>query len=192
MSFVDWEQHLEEHNVDTCMLARGVLIKVHSETNHSSVLQCVFDSRTGLAVLRQPWLCTEIKERRHWDISSRERFDMLRDFVNFGLEHWGSDARVHIVVCVCVCVCVHHLVASLSHSLPCPPGRQHDTPIPAGVAQLLVPVRRRPPQRHCVNSGHSTDTHAHPCCAFVHQLCACWLVGAPASELERPSACLCM
>lgn len=46
MSFVDWEQHLEEHNVDTCMLARGVLIKVHSETNHSSVLQCVFDSRT--------------------------------------------------------------------------------------------------------------------------------------------------
>lgn len=104
----------------------------------------------------------------------------------------GDPTHGYTLWFVCVCVCVHHLVASLSHSLPCPPGRQHDTPIPAGVAQLLVPVRRRPPQRHCVNSGHSTDTHAHPCCAFVHQLCACWLVGAPASELERPSACLCM
>ena len=26
-----------------------------------------------------------------WDISSGERLDILRNFTNYGLEHWGSD-----------------------------------------------------------------------------------------------------
>ena len=66
----NWEEaeaHFSRNSISSLMLARGAIIK--------------------------PWLFTEIKEKRTWDISSHERMGILKEFVDNGLEHWGSDAQ---------------------------------------------------------------------------------------------------
>ena len=48
----DYWEKMEQTGVDGVMVGRGALIK--------------------------PWIFTEIKERREWDISSRERLELVR------------------------------------------------------------------------------------------------------------------
>lgn len=47
----------------------------------------------GRGALIKPWLFKEIKEQKHYDPSSKERFEMLQKYMNYGLEHWGSDTK---------------------------------------------------------------------------------------------------
>ncbi|KAK6588743.1 hypothetical protein RS030_2308 [Cryptosporidium xiaoi] len=67
LTYNDYQRHIQNDLVDSVMIGRGALLK--------------------------PWIFTEIKENRNWDISSNERLDILKQFVDFGLEHWGSDKR---------------------------------------------------------------------------------------------------
>ncbi|XP_055542213.1 tRNA-dihydrouridine(47) synthase [NAD(P)(+)]-like [Wyeomyia smithii] len=47
----------------------------------------------GRGALIKPWVFQEIKEQKTLDPSSSERLEMLKRYVNYGLEHWGSDTK---------------------------------------------------------------------------------------------------
>ncbi|KAJ3011806.1 UNVERIFIED_CONTAM: tRNA-dihydrouridine(47) synthase [NAD(P)(+)]-like protein [Siphonaria sp. JEL0065] len=47
----------------------------------------------GRGALIKPWIFEEINEKKIWDISGRERFDIFKKFAEYGLEHWGSDTK---------------------------------------------------------------------------------------------------
>lgn len=63
-TFEDYNRHTN-NGVDGVLIARGALVK--------------------------PWIFTEIKEQRHWDISATERLEILKRYCQYGMEHFGSD-----------------------------------------------------------------------------------------------------
>ena len=64
--YTDFEKAIEK-GVCSVAIARGALVK--------------------------PWIFKEIKEKIDYDISSSERIDILREYAEYGLTHWGSDEK---------------------------------------------------------------------------------------------------
>ena len=65
LSHVDYNTQLTHAGVDSCMIARGALIK--------------------------PWIFEEIATNQYLDKSASERLGYIEQFVRNGLEYWGSD-----------------------------------------------------------------------------------------------------
>jgi tRNA-dihydrouridine synthase 3 len=97
-SFEDYEEIVKGSDVTTTMIARGALVKPWSvRGNREDSGRPSYVSKADGVMLCTMSLSsrifTEIKERRHWDISASERLDLLRDFVRYGHEHFGTDTR---------------------------------------------------------------------------------------------------
>ncbi|XP_045768207.1 tRNA-dihydrouridine(47) synthase [NAD(P)(+)]-like [Maniola jurtina] len=91
----DWEY------IETCAKAaapcplygNGDILSYEDYKHRREIAPTVQGVMIGRGALIKPWIFTEIKEQKLWDISSNERLDNIRKFTNFGLEHWGSDTQ---------------------------------------------------------------------------------------------------
>ena len=64
-SYEHYNEHVAHAGVDTCMVARGALMK--------------------------PWIFEEIEQGQYLDKSSSQRLEYVEKFCRYGLEAWGSD-----------------------------------------------------------------------------------------------------
>lgn len=91
----DWEY------VETCAKAaapcpvfgNGDILCYEDYAERRKLAPTVQGVMIGRGALIKPWIFTEIKEQKVWDIRSSERFDILKKYTNYGLEHWGSDTQ---------------------------------------------------------------------------------------------------
>lgn len=91
----DWEY------IETCAKAaapcpvfgNGDILSYDDYVERRQMAPTVQGVMIGRGALIKPWIFTEIKEQKLWDISSKERFEILKTYTNYGLEHWGSDTQ---------------------------------------------------------------------------------------------------
>lgn len=91
----DW-QYIEkcaERATTIPVIGNGDILNYEDYLEAKKVAPHVSSVMIGRGALYKPWLFQEIKEQRHIDMSSNDRFEMMRKYVNYGLDHWGSDTK---------------------------------------------------------------------------------------------------
>lgn len=91
----DWayiEQCAREAN-SIPVIGNGDVLSYEDYLEFKAIAPTVSSVMIGRGALYKPWIFQEIKEQRHIDMTSSERFEIMRKYVNYGLDHWGSDTK---------------------------------------------------------------------------------------------------
>lgn len=75
------------------LIGNGDILSFEDYQKSKEVAPTVSSVMIGRGALIKPWVFKEIKEGKPWDPASSERLDMIKKYVNYGLEHWGSDTK---------------------------------------------------------------------------------------------------
>ncbi|CAH1954415.1 unnamed protein product [Acanthoscelides obtectus] len=91
----DWNyiQTVAEAASPMPVFGNGDILSYEDYIKAREVAPAISGVMIGRGALIKPWIFQEIKETKLYDISSSERFDILKKYVNYGLEHWGSDNK---------------------------------------------------------------------------------------------------
>lgn len=78
---------------DIPVIGNGDVLSFESYNEVRQLAPSVSSAMIARGALIKPWIFKEIKEQKAYDISSRERLEIMQKYVNYGLEHWGSDTQ---------------------------------------------------------------------------------------------------
>ncbi|KAF8290003.1 putative tRNA-dihydrouridine synthase 3 [Trypanosoma cruzi] len=122
--------------IDSCaartslpVIGNGDIFSYEDIIDHRERYPHVSSYMIGRGALIKPWIFEEIKQEQPRDISSQERFEMLRSFCNYGLSHWGSDERGVLTTRRFLCEWLSFLCRYVPLGLlECPPQRINERP----------------------------------------------------------------
>ncbi|XP_001355747.3 tRNA-dihydrouridine(47) synthase [NAD(P)(+)]-like [Drosophila pseudoobscura] len=75
------------------IIGNGDILSYEDYVERRALAPHVSSVMIGRGALIKPWIFQEIKQQKAWSPTSTQRFEMLRRYCNYGLEHWGSDTK---------------------------------------------------------------------------------------------------
>jgi tRNA-dihydrouridine synthase 3 len=91
----DWKyiNEVAENLIEIPLIGNGDILSYEDYARIKDNYKNVSSVMLGRGPLIKPWIFKEIKEQKPFDLSSQERLEMLKKYVYYGLEHWGSDQQ---------------------------------------------------------------------------------------------------